>query len=877
MISTVTYTGDGATRVFPVAFEIQGENYVVVFIDDVAVNDRTTYDIINNSIVFVENNAPAVSSLIEIVIASSPTEIADLNAPPSSVQTVLDNLVGITSVAANIDNVNAVNTNKTNIDAVVANSTNINTVSTNIDDVNELATWISNPVSVLPAKADRKTYTATQGQTTFNALYTVGQADVWLNGSKLQGGVDFTATDGLTIVLTTPATAGDIVDITALGAFAIADVISKSDIAYTVATVEDLVNVPNSYTTAIVKDLNRGGTFVWSDTGTANGGTVFAGATGFWKRQYSGAVNVKWFGAKGDGSTDDTLAIQNAVDSCKNIYIPNGGYLITAPIVLTESYTVIIGDKELPYIYMDSSLGQAFKITSAGGTSINEFSKIENLAIWSTTKPTYSYPSETNCAISVHSSGSTIATPISRLQLKNIRIIGYGTGIYLKQHVNTLLDRIFIENHTDYSSDTTTTGSYVGIYFDSTPFTVGGISPNASVRITDCLVNVGLAPTLVQAIGFKAYGSDIRDLLFDNCETVNGNMGWWIEGTDSNYNCDIIIKRPIIDQFTQAGIYMLNVKGGSSAIITGGYIAGSSSSTLGAIYLDGTDGVSISNNQILGFNNSTINDCGIFLLSSSNCTITNNICENLTYGITLFASSNNIISNNVVFASETDLEDTYYLLIAIRLISLSIKNSIVGNSISGISASVLYETGIYIESGSLYNTISTNSIDTISVTSSYNIAERNNAINTVLGSTQTIQAPQNRLISNTSTQLYMGNDASYPHQFQDGGGNNIAGMNNAGVLVANSDRRLKDNIEELKYGLSDILKLNPKTFNLKNELKISDNAPTRLGLIAQDVQKVVPELVDDSQEFLKLDYISLVPILIRAIQELDKKVDRMQQ
>jgi lysophospholipase L1-like esterase len=44
-----------------------------------------------------------------------------------------------------------------------------------------------------------------------------------------------------------------------------------------------------------VKDLNRGGTFIWSSTGTANGGTVFAGATGFWNRQYSGAINPKWF------------------------------------------------------------------------------------------------------------------------------------------------------------------------------------------------------------------------------------------------------------------------------------------------------------------------------------------------------------------------------------------------------------------------------------------------------------------------------------------------------------------------------------------------------------------------------------------------------
>ena len=101
MISTVTYNGDGATRIFPVAFEIKGEEYTVVYVGGVAVADRSLYDIINNSIVF--NVAPVIgTNNVEIVVASTTTEIADLNAPPSTIQTVLDNIADINAIATTV-------------------------------------------------------------------------------------------------------------------------------------------------------------------------------------------------------------------------------------------------------------------------------------------------------------------------------------------------------------------------------------------------------------------------------------------------------------------------------------------------------------------------------------------------------------------------------------------------------------------------------------------------------------------------------------------------------------------------------------------------------------------------------------------------------
>jgi hypothetical protein len=82
--------------------------------------------------------------------------------------------------------------------------------------------------SAVNGTSERRVYTATASQTNFSATYDVGFVDVYLNGVKLVSGTDFTANDGAAIVLTTGATAGDIIDIVTFGAFNVANTYTQA-------------------------------------------------------------------------------------------------------------------------------------------------------------------------------------------------------------------------------------------------------------------------------------------------------------------------------------------------------------------------------------------------------------------------------------------------------------------------------------------------------------------------------------------------------------------------------------------------------------------------------------------------------------------------
>lgn len=93
--------------------------------------------------------------------------------------------------------------------------------------------------------------------------------------------------------------------------------------------------------------------------------------------------------------------------------------------------------------------------------------------------------------------------------------------------------------------------------------------------------------------------------------------------------------------------------------------------------------------------------------------------------------------------------------------------------------------------------------------------------------------------------------------------------------IQTSDRRLKTNIRKLPYGLKEVMEMSPVEYNWKT----NPNGEHKIGLIAQDVRQLIPEVVvgDETKENIGMNYAELVPVLINAIKEQQKQIEELKK
>jgi hypothetical protein len=95
-----------------------------------------------------------------------------------------------------------------------------------------------------------------------------------------------------------------------------------------------------------------------------------------------------------------------------------------------------------------------------------------------------------------------------------------------------------------------------------------------------------------------------------------------------------------------------------------------------------------------------------------------------------------------------------------------------------------------------------------------------------------------------------------------------------------SDRKLKDNIKDTSYGLSDVMKMRAVEFDWKEK---RDKAHD-IGVIAQEIEEIIPEVVKevetlntDGETHKVVDYAKLSSVLIKAIQEQQEQINELKE
>ncbi len=311
-----------------------------------------------------------------------------------------------------------------NVDYAATNGTSItNLQPLTAGDVATVISYIPSSTIAIPGQASllRWAILASAGQTILSGTdpngqllaYTPGFEEVFVNGAFLRRGSDYTATNGTSITLTSALALDDEVTVLAFSEFQVGSV-SSSDIQDGAIIASKLATSSVSSSSvqdgAIVEAKLAAGAVVDSKVSAS---AAIASSKLSFLQEGTGAqlrsvqsklrdvVSVKDFGATGNGVTDDTAAIQAAInyasDYARAVYFPShrttpsgGGsfYKVTSTLTITKPISLIGESPNSVLLLAPSGFSGAYIIDyTLGNFGSSENVQIQNL-ILRTTEPT---------------------------------------------------------------------------------------------------------------------------------------------------------------------------------------------------------------------------------------------------------------------------------------------------------------------------------------------------------------------------------------------------------------------------------------------------------------------------------------------------------
>jgi parallel beta-helix repeat protein len=458
--------------------------------------------------------------------------------------------------------------------------------------------------------------------------------------------------------------------------------------------------------------------------------------------------NVKSYGAKGDGTTNDTTAIQNTINAVKptggKVLIPKGRYLISSSLVI-PSYVTLEGVGEKSEIFTQTNT-LTLIITETNAEKVT----VRNLKV--SGNGTGTQPTNTIDAPNVSTAGCGIVfIGVNKGLIENCIVDNCGgnglngnngiAGIYLtygchecivtKNRVTNCRNAI---NEDNFFCQATKDAQYNIVsqnYIDGCRF---GIA-------TDCYLT---------AKGFQVINNVIKNCMYTAIDVNKTSQvlikGNWIEANGNTQ---------------QTGVYStaINIYGNSdgsvnpqNCIVEGNMLI--NNYYHGIKVTNNSYYISILNNQILGGSNSQTGGNGVLLQASRYITVNGNTIENMLgtgiygnpltinsivinvdksviegnqikgnsrHGIYFEATSYTVISNNRIDGNALEASNTYN---GITLTSGSINNALNGNVVTGTNHK--YGIGL-LDSGSISNIIGENIL--IGNAQNLGLASNNNFLN----------------------------------------------------------------------------------------------------------------------------------------------------
>ena len=106
----------------------------------------------------------------------------------------------------------------------------------------------------------------------------------------------------------------------------------------------------------------------------------------------------------------------------------------------------------------------------------------------------------------------------------------------------------------------------------------------------------------------------------------------------------------------------------------------------------------------------------------------------------------------------------------------------------------------------------------------------------------------------------------------------VANRINRADTLPSSDRNLKTNITQIKNSLSKILQLNGVEFDFIESANSGYLGVHQIGLIAQDVKEIIPEVVGENVDGnLGVSYQHLVALLVEAVKEQQEQINELKR